>query len=71
METNRTPSDDIRLHTEDPAEGDDPREGMDIRAHTQDSAEGPDDAEGWLAAASAPRAKPARARPDEDQPETD
>ncbi|MCG2621727.1 hypothetical protein LVY72_07325 [Arthrobacter sp. I2-34] len=66
METNGNSSDDIRLHTEDPAEGDDPSPGPDIRAHSQDSAEGPDDI------AAAQPARTAAPVPVQDvQPETD
>jgi hypothetical protein len=36
--------DDIRVHSEAPAEGDSSREFMEIRAHSQDPAEGPDSA---------------------------
>ncbi|MFD1212960.1 hypothetical protein ACFQ36_13020 [Arthrobacter sp. GCM10027362] len=66
METNRDSSDDIRLHTEDAAEGDDSGEGIDIRAHSQDSAEGPDDVV-WARPGGAARSR----RLQEDQPETD
>lgn len=66
METNGNSSDDIRLHTEDPAEGDDPWPGPDIRAHSQDSAEGPDDA-----AAPQPGRAATTPQPPEVQPETD
>lgn len=70
METNRYFSDEIRLHTEDPAEGDDPWPGPGIRAHSQDSVEGPDDI--TAGPATKPAAKPApRLRPQEFQPETD
>jgi hypothetical protein len=37
-------ADDIRVHSEAPAEGDSSREFMEIRAHSQDPAEGPDSA---------------------------
>jgi len=66
METNGNSSDDIRLHTEDPAEGDDPWPGPDIRAHSQDSAEGPDDA-----TAAPPGRTATRLQAQEIQPETD
>jgi hypothetical protein len=34
--------DDIRIHSEAPAEGDNSREFPEIRSHSQDPAEGPD-----------------------------
>jgi hypothetical protein len=38
-------SDDIRIHSEAPAEGDDSRDFPEIRSHSQDPAEGSDSAE--------------------------
>ncbi|NKX53690.1 hypothetical protein [Arthrobacter mobilis] len=66
MDTDQNYSNDIRLHTEDPAEGDDPWPGIDIRAHSQDASEGPDDAP-W----SPPRAGPGHVWLQDAQPETD
>jgi hypothetical protein len=38
-------TDDIRVHSEAPAEGDNTREFPEIRSHSQDPAEGPDSPE--------------------------
>jgi hypothetical protein len=42
MDLSEIATDDIRVHSEAPAEGDTSREYPEIRSHSQDPAEGPD-----------------------------
>lgn len=42
MDISETATDDIRVHSEAPAEGDTSREFPEIRSHSQDPAEGSD-----------------------------
>ena len=42
LDTSEIATDDIRVHSEAPAEGDTSREFPEIRSHSQDAAEGPD-----------------------------
>jgi hypothetical protein len=57
-------TDDIRIHSEAPAEGDDSREFPEIRSHSQDPAEGSDvPDEGRTAPVARPQEPPTLSQP--------
>lgn len=57
-------SDDIRIHSEAPAEGDDSRDFPEIRSHSQDPAEGSDvPDQGGTAPATRTQQPPALSQP--------